>query len=95
MVNLGTQRQKIETLNSADSRALDMIAGSLLRIFARPEETDAELRRHRERLHRLETTAALFGEAERSTVAVAPTSARQYRGNRIPLWDLKDGEDRA
>jgi hypothetical protein len=54
MVNLDAEFQKIETLNSADRPVIDTIAGTLSRIFVGLEETDAELRLHRERIRAFE-----------------------------------------
>ena len=82
MVDLAAQRQKIENLNSTDTRVIDTIAGALLRIFVRLEESDAELERLRRRVRELET--APLGEAERPANKVAATSERKHTGQH--LW---------
>ena len=74
MVNLDAQRQKIESLNSADHRIIDTITGALLRVFCQLEEQDRALQLHRERLRRLETASAPIGDGPK----VAPTTSRQH-----------------
>ena len=78
MVNLDAQRQKIESLNSADHRIIDTITGALLRVFCQLEEQDRALQLHRERLRRLETASPRCVDGDGPKVA--PTTTRQHRG---------------
>jgi len=78
MVNLDAQRQKIETLNSADNWVIDTIAGALLRIFVRLEQTDADLRLHRQRIRVLER-GPLPADRTVDGPKAAATTTRQHR----------------
>jgi hypothetical protein len=86
MVSLDAQREKIESLTTTD-RAFDVLSGAVVRIFTRLEEVEAELKRHRGRLRALEK-APDMGDG----LKIAPSAAREFRGNRTPIWNLKDGK---
>jgi hypothetical protein len=70
---------------------IDTIAGAILRIFNRLEQIDGELRLYRQRLRALEKLANPAPIGIDDMPKVTPSSARQHRGNRTPLWNLKDG----
>jgi hypothetical protein len=76
MVSLDAHRQKIESLTTTD-RAFDVLSGGVVRLFARLEEIEIELRRHRERLRALEKQPGNSDDG----LKVTPTSARRHVGN--------------
>jgi hypothetical protein len=90
MVDLDAQRHKIETLATTD-RALDTLSGGIVRLYVRVEQLEAEVRRQRARLQALETMDSAAGNSQAGP-KIAPSSGREYRGNRTPIWNLKDGK---
>jgi hypothetical protein len=90
MVDLAASREKIENLITAD-HAFDVLSGGVVRLFARLEEVEAELKRHRGRLRVLEK-ASSTDIGDKAGPKIAPSSGREYRGNRTPIWNLKDGK---
>jgi hypothetical protein len=87
MVNLDAQRHKTETLDPAD-RSLDMIGKAVLRLFARCDEHDRILQLYGRRIRALEKAAPALIDAY-EVPRIAPSSGRQFRGNRTALWNLK------
>ena len=88
MINPDAQREKIESLSTTD-HAFDVLSGGIVRLYARLEEVEAELKRHRGRLRVLEK-ASSTDIGDKAGPKIAPSSGREYRGNRTPRWNLKD-----
>jgi hypothetical protein len=77
MVSVAAQRQKITTLDPADSRAFDTLSGGLLRVLSR-------LGLHRARLGRLERGASLAPIARRGASAIGGAGQGWHRPRRRP-----------